>query len=326
MKSEKMMISLNGLAYASFMVVKEYEKINNESPSGLYFNKAISFLNTILKNKGIDLAVPHCWYRWGDEVVRYYMPRDLKWTHEENVHTIVDWEGGIPDYPEGNVKELIDYNVREMTKKYAIKGQIQDFVDTIYEEAPFEFQRKYKQVRDFFYTTSNSGIMDEKEKRKLLIRALEEALKSFPSDDIFDDVRELIPKFKRLMDYGLNSSSIDLKILNEVSEEFWFLFCYYLRIHPKSYENVRRDTIRYWTEILPDKKSEFMENFRDHVLGFSHIIHKISTDDEIGSCASQALRDDEEFNQLFSEFQSSVDELDEFLAENKKKYRFGGLN
>ena len=44
MKSEKMMISLNGLAYASFMVVKEYEKINNESPSGLYFNKAISFL------------------------------------------------------------------------------------------------------------------------------------------------------------------------------------------------------------------------------------------------------------------------------------------
>ena len=95
MNARKPALSPNGLAYTSFKVVKEYENVNNEVPSGLYFNKAISFVNTNLKNAGIVLTVPHRWYRWGDEVVRYYMPRELAWTHEEDAYTKVGWIGGI---------------------------------------------------------------------------------------------------------------------------------------------------------------------------------------------------------------------------------------
>ena len=151
-------------------------------------------------------------------------------------------------------------------------------------------------------------------------------MKSLPSYGIFEDVRKLTPKFKRLMGYGLNSSRIDLKTLNEVSEEFWFLFCYYLRTHPKAYENVQRDTVRYWTRILEDKRDEFTRNFRDHALEFSLVIPEISTDEEIGSYVSEAIEDDKKFNQLLSEFENSIDGLDEFLEETKKRYKFGGLN
>lgn len=326
MNTAKVISIPNGLAYASFKIVKYYETLNDESPSGLYFNKAIAFINTHLKTEGKDLAVPHCWYRWGDEVVRYYMPRELKWTHEEDAYTKVSWKGDVPDSPDYDIKTRIDSIVQEMTDIYGIPGQIQNFVYTIYKEAPFEFQRKYKQVRDLFYETSYSRIMDENGKRTLLIGALDEALKTFPTDDIFEEVGELKPKFKKLMEYGLKSLNLDLKSLNEVSEEFWFLFCYYLRIHPSAHENVQQDTIRYWKRILEDKRIEFIENFSDHALEFSHAIPELLTDDEIAPYVDQANKDLEEFDQSFLEFKDSVAGLDDFLTESKKKYRFGGLN
>ena len=213
-----------------------------------------------------------------------------------------------------------------MTQKYGVRGQIQSFVNTVYEEAPFDFQRKYKQVRDLFYETSKNNILNETGKRKLLIGALNEALDVLPSDEIFGDVRELASQFRILMDYGLNSGKIGLAKLNEVSEEFWFFFCYYLRIHPKAHDNVGRDTIRYWTQILEDKREGFIDNFRDHALEFSVLLPEISKDEAIAHYVNEAVKEDKEFSELFSEFKGAVDGLDTFLSESKKEYRFSGLN
>ncbi len=316
----------DGLVYASYKVIKEFENVNLKPPSGLYFNKALSFLNSELRREGIDIAVPHCWYRWGDEVVRYYMPGELQWTHKEDAYTIVEWNGNMPANPEDHIKMRIDSIVKELMEDYGKPGRIQDFVDIIYEGAPFEFQRKYKGVRDLFYSLQNSRAMDQREKQKLLLQSLKDAMEFLPSDKIFKDVVEFAPKYLRLMEYCLNYRQIDLVKLNEISEEFWFWFCYYLRTHPKAHENIDSDTITYWKGELDYQKSNFTGYFRDHALGFSRLIPEIAIDNEIGFYVREAIREDNEFEAVFSEFVSAVKGLDEFLAENKKRYKFGEAN
>ncbi len=315
-----------GLAYSSYKFIKEYVDNTGTEPSGLYFNKALSFLNTNLKRDGIELGLPHCWYRWGDQVVRYYMPRELKWTHEEDAYTKVEWNGNLPEYPNASIKARIDSIVKQVTETYCRAGKIQDLVDRIYDEAPFEFQRKYKQVRDFFHVASTTRTMDEKGKREVILSTVKNALESIPDDEIFKTVRDFAPTFLDLMNYCITSSEIGLGALNEISEEFWFWACYYLRLHPKAHENIGSDTVMFWNERLTEENAKFLDNFRDHVLEFSKFIPSIATDKNLRIYLDEAIEEDRQFRAMLSEFEKAVSDLGDFLGRNKKRYKFGEMN
>src|SRR5437762_11314562 len=71
------------LNFASYQVITKYEQVTGAKPSGLFFNKVLSVLNRDLGAVHLQLRLPHCWYRWGDEVVRILMPRHLQWVHED---------------------------------------------------------------------------------------------------------------------------------------------------------------------------------------------------------------------------------------------------
>lgn len=56
------------LALASYLVIEEHRRLTGQYPSGLYFNKAMCLLYRNLKKANLNLELPHCWYRYGDEV------------------------------------------------------------------------------------------------------------------------------------------------------------------------------------------------------------------------------------------------------------------
>ncbi len=314
------------IEYSSYKVIKSYEAEKGNSPGGIYFNKSMSLINSILKTQGIDMKLPHCWYRWGDEVVKYYMPYEIKWNNEEAAYTKVSWEGDTPDFPEIGVKNKIDNIVSDILKKYSDYGSLSDFIDLIYENAPFEFQRKYRYVREFFYLAKEKNKSINEPVKDILLPQINDALQSFPEDVHFNTVREFIPAFKRYVEYFAVSKRKDYNELEEVSEEFWFWFSYFLRLHPNAHENVSNETIMIWKEKLKSETENFYFNFTDHVLNISRDIKDVRHDEILGSYVIKAESEGTDYIALFADFRETVNELDEFLKENENRFHARNLN
>ena len=66
----------------SYLFLKKYREKTGTDSSGVLFNKYMTLLNRALLYKGVDMHLPHCWYRWGDEVVRYCLPF-IDWNHDD---------------------------------------------------------------------------------------------------------------------------------------------------------------------------------------------------------------------------------------------------
>lgn len=66
---------------STFLFLDEYGKEVNKV-KGMTFNRFMTQLNYSLQSeKNTDIRLPHCWYRWGDEVVRDHLGSYTKWNH-----------------------------------------------------------------------------------------------------------------------------------------------------------------------------------------------------------------------------------------------------
>jgi hypothetical protein len=219
-----------------------------------------------MKERGNDLRLPHCWYRWGDEVVRYLMPSSIRWNHEEPQLTRVTWNGRMPagmgdDQSSKMVLSIVDM----LTEKYGGDDGLERCVIDVYRYAPFEFQRSYRRWRETLRSKIQSGIDLPRYGRDFLWPLLEKTLEQFPSLE-FPTVAEKLEPFREVMRLLLSEDEVDYRYANEVSEEFWTWFCYYLRLHPSCHENVPSETLNYWNERLPLEDERYLRQLSDHVV------------------------------------------------------------
>lgn len=307
------------LTYSSYALIARYEEKTGNLPSGLFFNKSLSFISTEIKEKGIDIRLPHCWYRWGDEVVRYFMPPELEWTHEEADYTLVNWNGSHPDFPSNDSKKLLDDLVTFILEKYSGPTEIKELVNINYLNAPFEFQKKYKRLRDFYYNIPDSDLRKLNGSKGEMLKLLRSALSSFPQDPFFKDIRTFLPTFDEFMFQVLDSESTTISVIKEILEEFWYWFCYFLRAHPSAHENVPDLTVAYWVSRTPIETVNFEREFREHLSDLSNSIEVLKKNKLFESYLTKADSERIEFNEVLEDFQGSIIGLDEFLKENKTK-------
>lgn len=309
------------ISIASFQVITGHQEAVGSEPTGLFFNKMMSILNKELKMKGIDLGLPHCWYRWGDEVVRYLMPGAIKWNHEEPQHTKVSWKGKAPlGMGNDTASKIIIEMVEALTANYAGEEGINKAIADVYRFAPFEFQRKFRSCREAFASKVRSGIDISNYGKDFLWPLVNEAMESFPVDD-FPEVADQIKPFKELMRILLNDDGVDYRYANEVSEEFWTWFCYYLRLHPSCHENVSRETLSFWNEKLAWEDERYLRQFSDHVVKAGRSGHKLSTLlDRIAAVREQEIVTED---QMFDGIEDDLHGLDDFLSSVKQGYRTG---
>ena len=319
--SREILVDNTDLKYVAYYVVRRFKKKTGRDPTGLYFNKAMSLINTKLREDGYNLRLPHCWYRWGDEVVRYYMPFELSWNHEDPPSTTVTWEGDVP-------REMIDLRLHDRVKTLSDEmadqfsnENISEMVEQVYMNAPFDFQRLYKKVRDSFLSIRLAEVAVENFSLNKLIPQLEKAIAAFPEDSEFDEVREHLPAFKSLMMYVLSGENPDYGLANEISEELWFWFCYFLRLHPRAHENIGKEALAIWTERLEVETDLYLRAFGEHVLRLSRSMPKISIDAELAPFVASELEVERESDRIMSEFEGEFDGLDTFLEKVKGNYK-----
>lgn len=235
------------LDHISYTIIEETQRIQGETPSGVYFNKAFSLLGERSK-KDIDLEIPHCWYRWGDEVVRACLSNDVKWDHQER--TEVSWDGPAPKtFALGNdLKNEITSRIRTIITNYSTsRSGIERMKQDVYSYAPYDFQRTFLNLRNEIDSINFTDLRLEPVKRELIRNLKKKAVEDHGSVGICNNITYDI--WSELFDILIESETPDYNLLKNINETYWFEFCYHLRITANDF--VPRSIIDHWKENIP---------------------------------------------------------------------------
>lgn len=253
------------VAYACRVFIEGHEGSVGCSPSGVMFNKFMTLLyRDVRRTLGVDIRLPHCWYRWGDEVVRHGMPY-LSWNYDSPGVTRVMFTGDAAEFPDDDrVKRYIGSYVSRFIHAYSGPEGVEMAVDDVYSEAPFEFQNRFRMLRENLRISKGNLVAVNQTE---VVRSLyENAMRAFPHSE-FPLLKDRVSEFTAVFEAALDNA-VPMVKLQEISEIFWFWFCYHLRFHPRCHENVSGLTLEIWRDSLPYEDRNFdikMENYAHRV-------------------------------------------------------------
>lgn len=249
---------------ASSIFVDEFEKKYKDAPTGIFFNKYLTLLHRDMKSKGINIQLSHCWYRWGDAVVRYSLPY-INWTHDDLDITKVSFGGNKPVIDESDevVKQTKKYALNFIKKYKNDREGVECMVDEVYSDAPFQFQNDYRKLRESLKISRRKVVISNYDDYVLTL--LNQAMDSFPKE--FSSIRKQKDEFVNVFTESVKNG-VTVEDLFDMSENFWFFFCYHLRINNKCHENVSRDTLNIWRGVIPDENSRFESSIQNYAYQF----------------------------------------------------------
>lgn len=300
------------LNVACYSVISEHERITGEPPTGLFFNKVLSIINKEFA-PSVQIGLPHCWYRWGDEVVRILMPTPVQWFHEDPPRTTVGWDADPPEVPAAvDAYERVIGRVRSLVETYSSPGRVENLVSHVYSYAPFPFQDAYRRLRNIFIDLRGAEIPIDGLSSAVITPPLENAMEVFPFHD-FPSMQERAETFHILMNGLLAADVKGLELARELSESFWLAFCYHLRLHPEAHENIPEDTLEYWRNNLEIQLAHYDNSFNGIVLDAADISAEILEVPGVGNLVNEAEHKRSEDLKLISSFDAELDDIGKFL-------------
>ncbi|MHB8584864.1 MAG: hypothetical protein ACYDDF_03385 [Thermoplasmatota archaeon] len=295
--------------------------VSGRPPSGLYFNKVMSLLHRRLKAERIDLGLPHCWYRYGDEVVRQWMPSAVYWDHESPVSTRVFWIGDAPSSSgsEAARRKVIDAEVKQIGAEYRGQGGVERAVNDVYSYAPFEFQRAFREWRRETTEVHNWQAGHGGPAGIVLAGKFRTTLAAFPKEEFpecADRSRAILSAVGSLLD----ARPSELQMAGELAEQFWQFFCYYLRLHPKGHENVASQTLDLWRAELDAQTLKFDTVFAGHLAQIAEVVPEIRTSSDLSFWLAETEPFAGNIDEMLARTDNAFVGLAEFSRESKKGY------
>ncbi len=216
---------------------------------GVLFNKGMSLLHHRLAKKGVDLRLPHYWYKHGDIVAEYWMPKQVQWPRPSEEQTYVYWGGPPPQRLKDDAlqKEILA-EIEHIRDEFGVdEGGIPRIIEEVYSYAPFEFQRSFKVLFGLLREWYRPGAPIEKFIAEKFRPHFEKLVEQFPVETfpgLEMDFRKYVFVARTLLDKAQGVRYL----LEGVSRDFWLRFCKSLRLDPKAHENIPSSTIEIWEE------------------------------------------------------------------------------
>lgn len=306
------------VAAAVYLTVEECERRFDDPPTGVYFNKILSVLHRQLTDVGVDIGLPHCWYRYGDEVVRYWLPNQLVWDHEAEHKTTVVWDGDAPDVLETKEAARLRTEIERIMEEFPPES-LDTLVDYVYGYAPFEFQRSFRYFRERLGLSLHSDLDDTQVAEGLLLPNLEKASEDFDRQEFGDLRKQKEVQFETLRGL-LGSGDPDLQLIRQIAENFWFHFCYYLRLHPRAHENVPVETRQIWMEDLETSVPNLVGEFSDLLERAVRQVPDLEEHDAVGEALQGYREEREQLEDLLDATDPWFEGLEEFSRETTDAY------
>lgn len=191
----------------------------------------------------------------------------LSWNYDSPGVTRVMFTGDAAEFPDDDrVKRYIDSYASRFIHAYSGPEGVEIAVDDVYSEAPFEFQNRFRMLRENIRISKGNLVAVNQTE---VVRSLyENAMRVFPHSK-FPLLQHRVSEFTAVFEAALDNA-VPMVKLQEISEIFWFWFwfCYHLRLHPRCHENVSRLTLEIWRDSLPYEDRNFdikMENYAHRV-------------------------------------------------------------
>jgi len=239
---------------AAYYVISSLSGGSKGRLHGVLFNKGMCLLHYRLKGEGIDIQLPHCWYKHGDIVVQYWMPSNVQWPTPNEEQTFVYWKGPPPkSLPRPEIQKEIVRVAEQLGKEFREDHEgIERIVEEVYKHAPFEFQRRFRQL----FTLLREWYNPREEFDAFLegFRGhFQGTVKEFPESEfkgLVLDLHKYAFVSARLLGHGEGTRYL----IEGLSIDFWEHFCKSLRVHPRGHDNVPAETLEVWEA---EKRSSF---------------------------------------------------------------------
>src|SRR5438552_1065392 len=232
---------------AAYYIISSMSRASADRLHGVLFNKGMCLLNYRLKQRKIDIRLPHCWYKHGDIVVEYWMPPNVQWPKPNEEQTYVYWHGPAPKaLSDAQLqKEIIAAAERLRDEFPEDENGINRIVTEVYKFAPFEFQRLFKDVFLLLRLWYNPGTSVQAFVSDRFRPRFTQLKESFPAGDFPDLVLDM-EKYAFVVGTLLEKPEGVRFLIDGLSEDCWLHFCKSLRLHPSGHENVRDQTLEIW--------------------------------------------------------------------------------
>lgn len=303
---------------AVYLAIDECETRFDTLPSGVYFNKILSVLHRRLTDVGVDIGLPHCWYRYGDEVVRYCLPSQVVWSHEAEDRTTVVWEGESPRVLDTQEGARLETEIGQIMDEYP-PDSLDALVDRVYSYAPFEFQRSFRYFKERLDLAQFSDIEPRQVAEGILLPNLEKASEDFRSQE-FGDLKVKKRACFEVLEQLLTTGSPNLDLALEVAESFWFHYCYYLRLHPRAHENVPVQTRQVWMEKLEAREPSLEGEFADFLERSIQEVPELEENPRVADALDTYRRERERLDELLDETDAWFEGLEEFSRDSQEAY------
>ena len=268
-----------------------------------------------LKRK-IKFPLPNCWYRYGNEVVIACMPWSLNWTHETATQTIIEWSGPKPRIEDEEIEKILNDKFEELILKY--KDDFKKLIDDCYDYAPYEFQRKFLDLRWHFQDMKNTPFnWDAPVLAKVSKSIFKDLFSNFPSKS-FPSLSKQKIIVEDLIYALIEQEDPDYNFIQDIFNNFWFLFCYHLRIKKDAYENVPNSIMSLWREKLSLERTKYRRILADQILE-SIDKYSIEMTDILAEEVTWKKQEDIVAEELFDRFQYDLMEAKKFFLKHKEK-------
>ncbi len=234
------------LDFTTFELIKSFEGYGEK----FRFNKFMYLLNKELKNDGIDIKLPYCWYRYG--IVVEVNNRSLDYLSLLNFKEI--------PY---KCRSKIIKNIAIIKKKYHYK-KTDEINAEIYKEAPYKFQDDFREILKIvkFWKNGNKTLDNYFDNEpSYLLNLAKKALIEFPPKD-FDDIYPLFLEWENYITQ-LIEINYPIKKIASFIDKFWFTFSKKLRILTEV--NIDQTLINEWKK---DYERDLL-NLEDYLFNFS---------------------------------------------------------
>lgn len=312
----------------AFLVVQRHKDKCGEYPTGFHFNKYMSALHRETGGETSPLRLPHCWYRWGDQVAIQQMPTSLRWDHSEPPAASVRWEGRPPEIPADDpLMQKLEARIEELTGEYAAPAddfakstKLRSLIDFVYAYAPFPFQNEYRQLREAFVDMRGSMIPVDEIDQAILMPTLDRAFRVFPEAE-FPRFRHQVAPARSVIELLVEQGKPGVTLANEASEAFWFAFCYHLRLHPKAHQNLSPQLLRQWESTLADRMDAYEAAVRSILAEAAETIPSFKSDSrarELVDNANKQIEEDLAFIESYGEELEALGKFTDALRKHRQ--------
>lgn len=241
------------------------------------------------------------------------LPEGLRWDDQEGPRMGDDWEvRTVPPIPK-DLDQMIAYQVHDLVSEFSGPGGLDRLISEVYSYAPYDFQRNYQAFRASINGRRKADPVLDGMGPAHLATVFNKAMESFPNSN-FPGLVPLIPCYNDLMRALLIED--DIRTVHEVSEEFWFNFCYHLRLNDRGHENVRSETLLRWIERADWESKQYPRTLGDQILETEASGVELGPD--ALRMAGRRKMEKEEDIQFLNSFREVLDGFGEYLDAQKR--------